>query len=387
MGIEFQCEECGQLINVDAEPGAEVACTHCGAGVIVPAALASLPQPQVDGAAPLSPETQYDAPGDEAPDGEYYDEEGEELEDEQEEGDMVMTIMANSMPWIISIFFHVGLAMLFFMVIMIAAVPDTIDPVTIPSATFSEKPGSTVSHGRTSKVNKATQRHRKVKAAGESTRELEVPNEGKTGEATTLIGASAGAGGGELAAFGMTDGGGGPRLGMYGTGGNAHHVVYLIDRSGSMFDTFDAVKKEIGNSVGQLNPVQDFHVIMFADGDPLEKQPRALTPPSDTYKFALAEFLDTVIAESTTNPVKAINRAFDVLAKANKNPGKIIYMLTDGAFPDNTEVLTTIRARNGRRDVLINTFLYGNQQPVAEKVLTTIAEENGGKYRYVSPDE
>jgi hypothetical protein len=37
--------------------------------------------------------------------------------------------------------------------------------------------------------------------------------------------------------------------------------------------------------------------------------------------------------------------------------------------------------------VLINTFLYGNQQPVAEKVLTTIAEENGGKYRYVSPDE
>jgi uncharacterized protein with von Willebrand factor type A (vWA) domain len=154
-----------------------------------------------------------------------------------------------------------------------------------------------------------------------------------------------------------------------------------------MFDTFEAVKKEIADSVGKLDPKQDFHVIMFADGDPLEKKPMALTPPTDQYKIALANFLETVKAESTTNPVKAINRAFTVLSRANKKQGKIIYMLTDGAFPDNNAVISAIRERNAKGDVLIHTFLYGWKPPIAEQVMKKIADENGGKYRYVSPDE
>jgi len=382
MGIEFQCDECGQLLNIDTEPGASVTCPHCSAAVVVPAALASLPSPQLEGGPPPSP-----APPpvqDEYPDDESLDEE----EEEAETSDALMTIMAHAMPWIISIFFHAGLALIFFLLVMIAQNPDLEKAAVVPSAIFSEDPGGAISQGRTNKVQKQTQRHRKVKSSGDSKRELEVPNEGDKGETAELIGAAAGAGGGTLADYGLTDGSGqGPRAGMYGTGGNAHHVVYLIDRSGSMFDTFDAVKREISNSVKDLVPRQDFHVIMFADGDPLEKKPMALTPPSEKYKLALAKFLETVKAERTTNPIKGIIRAFDVLAKANKRPGKIIYMLTDGAFPDNEAVLATIRAKNSRRDVLINTFLYGWKPPIAEKVMKQIASENGGQYRYVSPDE
>ncbi|MCP4375841.1 MAG: VWA domain-containing protein [bacterium] len=178
-----------------------------------------------------------------------------------------------------------------------------------------------------------------------------------------------------------------PRLEFCGLGGSANHVVYLIDRSGSMFDIFDAVKGKIADSVNDLQPDQDFHVIMFADGDPLEKQPMTLTPSTDRYKSALAKFLVKVKAERTTNPIKAINRAFDVLDKANKKPGKIIYMLTDGAFPDNEAVIATIRARNIRKDVHVNTFLYGWKPPTAVKIMKQIATENGGRYLYVSPDE
>ncbi len=384
MGIEFQCDECGQLLNIDTEPGATVMCPHCSAAVVVPAGLASLPQPQVAGGPPPSP-PQYAPPPPQAED-DYYEEEDEEFE-EHEEHDTVMTVMALSMPWIISVFFHVGLALIFFLLVMIAQVEEIKKGAIIPSAVFSEDPGGSISHGRTNKVQKETQRHRKVKASGDSKRDLEVPNDGETGEKAELIGAAAGAGGGSLADFGNTNGSAGPSTGFGGLGGNAHHIVYLIDRSGSMFDTFDAVKKEIRDSVKDLHPQQDFHVIMFADGDPLEKKPMALTPPTDTYKIALAEFLLTVKAENTTNPVKAINRAFDVLAKANRKPGKIIYMLTDGAFPDNEAVLSAIRSRNTRRDVLINTFLYGWKPPIAERVMTQIASENGGRYRYVSLDE
>jgi len=381
MGIEFQCDDCGRLLNIDTEPGDSVTCSHCGASVVVPAALASFPTPQLEGE--VIPPPPPPAPVRETgPDDEDLEEEGDE------ESAALMTIMAHAMPWIISIFFHVGLALIFFLLVMIAQVEELKKAAIIPSAVFSEDPGGAISQGRTNKVQKQTQRHRKVKSSGDSKRELEVPNEGEKGEVAELIGAAAGAGGGTLADYGLTDGSGaGPRAGMYGTGGNAHHIVYLIDRSGSMFDTFDAVKREISNSVKDLQPVQDFHVIMFADGDPLEKKPMALTPPTEKYKIALAKFLESVKAERTTNPIKAITRAFDVLAKANRKPGKIIYMLTDGAFPDNDAVLATIRAKNGRRDVLINTFLYGWKPPIAEKVMMQIARENGGQYRYVSPDE
>ena len=381
MGIEFQCDECGELLNIDTEPGEAITCPHCNADVVVPAALASLPQPQVEGGPPAPPPP---VPQAQAPDEEYLEE-----EEESEENTAVMTIMANAMPWIISVFFHVGLALIFFLLVMIAAQGEDFDKAAIiPSAVFSENPGGAISQGRTNKLKEKKQRLRKVKASGDSNRELEIPNEGDKGETAQLIGAAAGAGGGTLADYGLTDGSGaGPRAGMYGTAGNAHHIVYLIDRSGSMFDTFDAVKREISDSVGHLQPVQDFHVIMFSDGDPLEKQPMALTPPTDKYKLALARFLETVKAERTTNPINAINRAFDVLAKANKRPGKIIYMLTDGAFPDNKAVIATIQAKNIRRDVLINTFLYGWKPPIAVEVMKQIARENGGQYRYVSPDE
>ena len=168
-----------------------------------------------------------------------------------------------------------------------------------------------------------------------------------------------------------------------GLGGNAYHTVYLIDRSGSMFDILDAVKKEVMNSVKELSQIRDFHVIMLADGDPLEKKPMTLTPPTEEHKLALAEFLVKIKAEGTTNPVKGVNRAFDVLKKANRLPGKAIYLLTDGAFPDNKAVLAAIRARNIKKDVLIHTFLLGGKSPIAEKVMRQIAKENGGQYRYV----
>jgi hypothetical protein len=165
-----------------------------------------------------------------------------------------------------------------------------------------------------------------------------------------------------------------------------HHIVYLIDRSGSMCDIFDAVKKEISNSVRNLQPVQDFHVIMFADGQSFEKKPMSLTPPTDENKIALLKFLVTVKAEGIANPIKGVNRAFDVLAKANKRPGKIIYLLTDGGFPDNKAVIAAIRARNAKKDVVIHTFLYGKKSPAAVKVMDQIAKENGGRYLYIDPD-
>ncbi len=170
--------------------------------------------------------------------------------------------------------------------------------------------------------------------------------------------------------------------------GPLHHVVYLIDRSGSMFDILDAVKSDVMGSVRGLQQDQDFHVIMLADGEPLENKPMALAPPTDENKLSLARFFSMVRAEGTVDPIKGINRAFDVLGKANKRPGKIIHFLTDGSFPDYEAVIELIYDRNARKNVRIYTYIYGPQNsPIAEKVMKLIAAENGGKYRHINPDE
>jgi hypothetical protein len=167
-----------------------------------------------------------------------------------------------------------------------------------------------------------------------------------------------------------------------------HHIVYLIDRSGSMFDFLDEIKSNVMNSVKGLQPDQDFHVIMFADGQPYEKNPMTLTPPTEENFRSLAKFFSRMQARRTVNPIKGIIRAFDVLDKANNRPGKVIHLLTDGSFPDNEAIIAAIRAKNAGKDVIIYTYLYGaRKSPIAEKVMKLIAAENGGLYRYVDPDE
>ena len=74
-----------------------------------------------------------------------------------------------------------------------------------------------------------------------------------------------------------------------------------------------------------------------------------------------------------------------------KRPGRLIYLLTDAGFEDDTkDVLQAISERNaalsGNKKVLINTFLYGSKPEEAVKVMEKIANENGGVYRYVPID-
>ncbi|MCX5670660.1 MAG: VWA domain-containing protein [Planctomycetota bacterium] len=180
----------------------------------------------------------------------------------------------------------------------------------------------------------------------------------------------------------------GPPTTFFGSGSRADHVCYVIDRSGSMIDTFQFVRQEMLISISRLRPSQDFHVLLFAEANPKELMHRRLVPASDRYKQDVADFLDSIRAEGKTDPIPALLRAFDVLAKADASkPGKVIYLLTDGVFPDSQAVLQAIRARNADKGVIIHTFLYGNKPPEAEKVMKDIAAENGGKYKFVSADE
>ena len=164
----------------------------------------------------------------------------------------------------------------------------------------------------------------------------------------------------------------------------ARHVVYVIDRSGSMVDTFDTIRREVVTSFGRLSSNHNFHVIFYSDKRPDESPPERLVRASDSNKFYAWKFVETIRAHGRSNPVPALERAFDVLESADAGkPGKVIHLISDGEFPNNDELLGTIRQRNQAKDVTVNTYLCGSCPPVAVAVMKRIAEENGGQYGYV----
>ena len=260
---------------------------------------------------------------------------------------------------------------------MIVKMPARVLSVMIPDAVLSEALGQ-VSPTPSDRPDRSPRRFRQVQASETHERNIS-EDTGETDEQVTLIG---------LAHDGPS--GGPPATGPIFIGipaSTASCVVYLIDRSGSMIDSFNAVRLEIASSVARLGARHHFHVILFAQGRVLEKPPPRMTPGTERYKLALADFLASVRPGKQTDPIPAIGRAFDVLAETPCGQEKVIFMLPDGVFPDNRKVVETINRRNAGKQVRVHTILYGHRPREAEEVMRRIARENGGQYRFASPDE
>ena len=378
MAVEFRCDKCGRRLRVDAEIGSALRCPHCRAKVTVPTALASLPEPKVPTrpAGPVEPVAASP--------------EDEDVPAEQAHHDTAMKVLNYVMPWVISLFFHVGILVLLAFVVMFIT-ETTAEDIIIPDARLSDMPGGQLNPGaddpdldpQQDVTETTSQQFSKAEA---DMKMAEVDEK----DITEIIGiGGGGSAGGDLARFGLYTGGegAGPRSRFFGTGGNAHHIVYVVDRSGSMQDTLDVVRVEMSRSIGDLVEGQDFHVIFFSTGKPVEFRPRRLVPATNQQKRQAGAFLDGIMAQGQTNPLPAMARAFAVLRRSSRKKGKLIYLLTDGEFPDNKEVLKRLAEWNKDKTVHVNTILHHHRPPEAERVLKQIAKENGGTYRYVALDE
>ena len=177
--------------------------------------------------------------------------------------------------------------------------------------------------------------------------------------------------------------------------GNTYHVIYLIDRSGSMGQggKMGLLRNQLLLSISRLKSTQDFHVIMFSGqrGElPRENSPRRLTPANYEHKLIAAEFIDGIgEAEGNTVAASALERAFTVLENADsQRQGKLIYLLTDGQLGDRDEVFKVLAERNELKSVQINTLLLSEDEDSgAAQTLRRIAKESGGRYKHISPDE
>jgi hypothetical protein len=170
----------------------------------------------------------------------------------------------------------------------------------------------------------------------------------------------------------------GPKTGLFGSGGNAYRICYVIDRSGSMLESFEYVRQELKNSIRQLVPQQRFHVIFFSAGEPVENPPGRLVRATTEAKARVFKFLDLIVPAGRTDPTRALEKAFTLFPRP-----ELIYLMTDGEF--DRDVLEKLRVWNPRGEVRINTiaFLY----EVGAPLLKQIAREHGGKYKFVSVDD
>lgn len=193
----------------------------------------------------------------------------------------------------------------------------------------------------------------------------------------TIIGI--GAGGGDFSEYGLTVGGGpGPEFfGLGSTARGARRLVYVVDRSGSMIDTFKYVQAELQRSISALRRSQKFHVIFFNSGPPLESPPKRLVSAIDAHKEQFFRFLDTVAPRGGTRPEGAMNRALAM-------EPDLVYLLSDGV-DFQPSLLPRLEEWNEDRRARIYTIAY--LDPTGGELLEQIAREHDGEFRFFSEDD
>jgi hypothetical protein len=174
----------------------------------------------------------------------------------------------------------------------------------------------------------------------------------------------------------------GPRSAGGGTPtfrGNAPKVVFLCDSSGSMLPKFDALRTELRRAIDALRPNQQFDVIFFSADRYIALDASLLYALPENKRKAY-DFLDKVAPHDSSDPIPGLNAAF-------KTEPELIFMLTDGDFPNNAAVLAEVRKLNAAKPVKINTIAFMDRGETYEQLLSDIAKDTGGLFRFVSEED
>lgn len=177
--------------------------------------------------------------------------------------------------------------------------------------------------------------------------------------------------------------GGGPVGSMWGVGKGqqARSVVYVMDRSGSMSDTFSSLQRELMRAIGSLDSEQMFNVIWFNAGKATEWSTRMRKATVENKKAAFDE-IRKIVPEGQTEPI-------DALRKALGYRPDVMFMLSDGDFgEDNEKIIALFKQRNRNRRTIVNTILFiYDTMGKGEQILREIAEVNGGTFKHVTQED
>lgn len=314
-------------------------------------------------------------------------------EEDPTAGDEAYDMMMSLMPWGVSFLLHVGLVILMIFIVWSAAIKNEEEKIIVPSAVLSKKPGTPLRQKTTrrpSKTRRTAARRAVSRSPSQTQSDIAAPAKGQM----KIIGALGG-GGGKPSAFAAVSGGGASfETQFFGLGGNARKIIYIVDASGSLIDTFPFVIMELKRSISELKDAQSFTVIFFQGEDHIEVPPPRLKKATSENKLKVIEWVDpaggNVIPTGLSNPVKAITRALQYQPE-------LIFLLSDnitgqGRYEvDQKQLLARIEHANSRSRTVINTiqFLYPDRltQWGLKPTLEEIAEQHKGQYTYIDGRE
>jgi hypothetical protein len=189
--------------------------------------------------------------------------------------------------------------------------------------------------------------------------------------------------GGPLAMFGHPGGGGlGPHGLVFGNGGNALTIAFVCDASGSMMEKMEALKRELSKAVEGLHPFQKFSITFFQNEKPTFVNEQLLLATPENKRKAEA-FLADVSTNGSTDPIPGLEIAF------HQHP-QLVYLLTDGDFPNNDAVKAEIQKLNPDGKIKINTIAFtdsGDHDTDFKKLLGDIAKASGGTFKAVNEED
>lgn len=303
---------------------------------------------------------------------------------EEPEHNRVAGPMWVALPWMTSLLLHVAVIVLGIVLIWSQMILEEEQEAIIPVARMSEDPGGALDQSEQLQME-STQDVREVDSEevtpDDALEDLEMTEEMEM----ELVGVSAG-GGGALAPFGTTSGGG-PEMGaeFYGAGGNAERVAYVIDASGSMIDTLPFVLEELRRSVNDLSDQQEFTVVFYQRDVAIEVPPEGWKTATNEMKRAVTEWIapesGNVVPRGPTNPQPALNLVM------RYNP-QLVFVLSDnitgtGQYEINRDdLLASLRSANRGGATAINTIQFMYPDPL--NTLEQIAEDHDGVFRFIT---
>jgi len=296
-------------------------------------------------------------------------------------------------PWLASILIH--LAVLIIVVFAIQVISSVVnqkpDIIVIPQGfnqPFSLHPGNPNPSLQNNPIAALRQNLQQAAPAASAASVKSLLNN-STPQAMDLIARGApdiSAPQGALTAYGMAGGGigQGPPSKFLGMGGNGTRIVFVIDHSGSMYENFDYLQSQIMSSIGDLVPLQSFAVIVFNSDGSQVLDPGYLVPATNQNKNILDDELPKVAPEGypTSGLLDPLIAPFQTAFRLRP---QIIYFVTDGSF--DPQLITDIAQMNKDHKVAIFTYAFMQHDPIYEKQLKEIADQNGGQYEYISRDQ
>ena len=203
---------------------------------------------------------------------------------------------------------------------------------------------------------------------------------GSTGHVGDGSGSGTGGPGGRLAPFGIPGGGGGGLQFCNSpiAHGTAKRIVFVLDATGSMMPSFDALRVQIRATLQNMRPPQSFNIVFINEQNvpPLAPSLLFVTPEN---KRRGVDYMEAMAPRGATDPLPA-------LAKAYAMQPELIFLLVDpGDFPDKKAVLDLVSAKGGK--VKINVIGFDGHDVENEAYLKALAERTGGRYSHVSRED